>query len=552
LLPATTLAMVRVKDTPLLVSRFRETGVGRIFQDPQMKPLVAQIYGSVQDAWNPVEERVGLPLSEVLGIPQGEICIALVAVEDQKPGLVAFVDAGDRLLQVRTLLDRGEGLIRDRGGSKSTEPVGDFEVAVYRSPSGATFYLIERDSTLCVAASQEIMQFVLTAWSEGTGETLADNDRFNAIMSRCAGAVDDPPHITWFVDPIEGVRRLARGSFAATGLALLPVLGFDGIEGVGGSMTYATGEFDEVQHLHILLSSPRTGVLEAIALSSGESMPEVWVSPDCVSYTTLHWDLHQTYKVAAGLYNSLVGEGALEQEFRTRISDPLGADFETEILPALDGRATFVQWVEKPVRINSITTLVGFKLRNPDAFQAILDKIVQKHANLEKQRFGRASYWTLRGPNRPVRENAPSLRQPQLCLGIVGNYLLISDSAAAFEEAVLTASDTSRGLANSLDFKLIASKIKRQPGGDAPGLVQFLRSEERLRFWYDFATSDESQRRLTQRGENSDFFRSVDQAFKDNPLPPFSVLAQYLAPGGGMMTSDETGLHYSTFTLKRE
>jgi hypothetical protein len=30
------------------------------------------------------------------------------------------------------------------------------------------------------------------------------------------------------------------------------------------------------------------------------------------------------------------------------------------------------------------------------------------------------------------------------------------------------------------------------------------------------------------------------------------VLAQYLAPGGAMLVSDEMGLHYMSFTLKRQ
>jgi hypothetical protein len=57
---------------------------------------------------------------------------------------------------------------------------------------------------------------------------------------------------------------------------------------------------------------------------------------------------------------------------------------------------------------------------------------------------------------------------------------------------------------------------------------------------------------LAEQGANNPLFKSLDQALKDNPLPPFSVLAQYLSPGGGMMVNDETGIHYSTFTLKRE
>ena len=45
---------------------------------------------------------------------------------------------------------------------------------------------------------------------------------------------------------------------------------------------------------------------------------------------------------------------------------------------------------------------------------------------------------------------------------------------------------------------------------------------------------------------------ALDQALRDNPLPPFEVIAEYMAPGGGMLVSDPTGIHYMTFGLKRQ
>jgi hypothetical protein len=83
-------------------------------------------------------------------------------------------------------------------------------------------------------------------------------------------------------------------------------------------------------------------------------------------------------------------------------------------------------------------------------------------------------------------------------------------------------------------------------------MVQFSRPEEGLRFWYDLATSENTKQRLAGGAENNRYLRSLDQALKDNPLPPFAVLAKYMAPGGGMMVNDETGIHYSTFTLRRK
>ena len=549
LLPVETIAILRIADTPQLIERFRQTSLGKIGRDESVKPLVSNLYGSLKEAWGQIEEQVGLPLDQVLGIPQGEVCVALVAPPEQRPGVVFFLDVKDRMAQVKKLLASGETFLQDNGGTRITEQIENQEVAIYSGRGNTQFYLIERDGSIVIATTKELARSVLIAWNGGAEKSLADNDKYNAVMSRCAGSVTDPPQVTFFVDPIEGVKAFARGSFAATGLALLPVLGLDGLKGVGGSMTFATGEFDEVQHFHLLLDNPRAGVIEAIAMKSGDSTPEVWVPSDVVSYTTLHWDFQRTFNVSAKLYNGLMEENALQNEVKRRISDRLGVDFEKEILPLMAGRVTFSQWVEKPVRINSITTIFGIKVKDPKAVQPVLDQVVARFGqNLEKQRFGSVSYWSIKVPQR--QQDRPNLRQPSPCFGVIGDCLVFSDSMGAFRECVLTSSDLSRGLANSLDYKLIASKIKRQPGGDAPGMVQFSRPEEGMRFWYDLATADTTKQALASQAEDNRFFGSLDKALKDTPLPPFAVIAQYLAPGGGMMVNDETGLHYSSFTLK--
>ena len=43
----------------------------------------------------------------------------------------------------------------------------------------------------------------------GLEKTLADNDKYNTVMSRCLGSGDEQPHVSWYVDPIALVRRLA-------------------------------------------------------------------------------------------------------------------------------------------------------------------------------------------------------------------------------------------------------------------------------------------------------------------------------------------------------
>jgi hypothetical protein len=73
-----------------------------------------------------------------------------------------------------------------------------------------------------------------------------------------------------------------------------------------------------------------------------------------------------------------------------------------------------------------------------------------------------------------------------------------------------------------------------------------------MRFMYDLVTSDEARDRLSEAAADNDFLSGVDRAIRDNPLPPFAVLQQFLAPAGGMITDDETGIHYMGFALRRE
>jgi hypothetical protein len=555
LMPGSTLAVVRIVDMPLLAERFNQTALGRIGHDPQMKPLIGSLYRSAQDAFKQVEGQVGLPLDQLLKIPQGEVCVGFVASRDpeQEAGFIVVIDTKDQVTQARKLLAAAEELARRNGGGRSADKFGEHDVMVYSGLGKGRVFGVERDGSFIFATNKPLMETVLANLSgAGLERTLADSDKYQTVMSRCSGG-GDRPHITFFVDPIELIRRLASDSLAATGLALFPVLGLDGLQAVGGTMTFASGEFDQVQHFHVLLDNPRLGVIDAVALSSGDTTPEPWVPGDSISYSTIHWDLRHTLNVSARLYNGIMGDEALERELRNRISEPLGVDFEKEIVPQVTGRVSHAQWVEKPVRINSITTMVGVQLKDADAFKPTLDKFVRRLGDrVERSQYGTVTYWTVKGGQRGGRELGPNLRVPQPCFGLVGDYLVMTDSLKAFQEAVTSQTNPENSLTSSLDFKLITSKIKQQRGGDAPGAVMFQRPEEGLRFWYDLASAENTKKSLADRADRNRFFGSLNQALSQNPLPPFAVLAEYMAPAGGMIVNDETGIHYMTFTLKRQ
>ena len=111
---------------------------------------------------------------------------------------------------------------------------------------------------------------------------------------------------------------------------------------------------------------------------------------------------------------------------------------------------------------------------------------------------------------------------------------------------------SSGSLATELDFKLIGSKIRRQKGGNKPTMISFQRPELQLQSIYEIARGDALKNQLSNIAETDPFVERLNKIVQDNPLPPFSVVSQFMAPAGALVTDDETGLHYMAFSIRRK
>jgi hypothetical protein len=555
LLPESTVGFLRVTNAPELKRQFADTSIGRILKDEEVQPFVGHLYESVLEAYKRIEANVGASLEELTNLMQGELCLALVASDSGQPAIVLLVDVGDQIPIADALLQRLDDVLVGRGVARTTTEVGDFELLTYRGQGDQReLNLFVLDETVVFTTSGMLAEEILSV-REGSGDdrTLADNRKFATIMNRSRGSREERPQITWFVDPIELFTKMARGNLSGqAGLATLKGLGGDGLKAAGGSVFLGTSDFELVGQSHVLLATPREGVIRMVAFGEGDLEPEPWVPVDVASYLSLHWDVDQTFDELVRLYEVFRGEGAWQTEIMGRVAQRLAVEPEEELLAAIDGRISIASWIEKPARINSQATLVGVRLTDADAFAKTLAKVIEQFPQrVEAATHGSATYYRVsieRGRRNNLDESIA--RRPQPCVGIVGDYLLLTDSEKLFQEAVATKNDATRSLASELDFKLIHNKIKRQLGARQPAMIAFQRPEEGFRLMYDLATSPDMQGRL---GEfENPVARALSSALDDQPLPAFSVLAKYLAPSGAMLIQDETGLHYTSFSLRRE
>ena len=216
LLPQTTLAYVRIANCSEFIERMKETSIGKIARDEEIRPLLEQLYGDALDAFSDVEEDIGISLDDLLKLPQGEACLALVSSETGTPMLTLMIEVGDQMPEAEKLLEKMEDGIVGDGGTKATETVGATELATYSKPGDDPFTLFTREGMVVMCTSSILAKQLIDVWDEtapGNFRSLADNRKFTAIMKRSAGNKGARPQMSWYADPIAMVESFGRASF---------------------------------------------------------------------------------------------------------------------------------------------------------------------------------------------------------------------------------------------------------------------------------------------------------------------------------------------------
>jgi hypothetical protein len=582
LFPKDTAALVRIPNAPELYERFMNTSIGHLSRDEKIGPLFAELYGSATELFKQhVEEHAGVSLEELLSLPQGEVAFGVVTPEGVRPVFVWLVDTGEKAEAANKLLEKAKEALEKEGFAKTTEKIEelDLELTVYdiREDAIPQLVLFERDSTFVATTDVEMAKSLLARWTNPTGkplpDSLAKNERYAAIMKRCRGEGGKQPHLTFFVDPMTILKSAAVGNIEMTlGLAILPQLGLDGFSGVGGSITFDADPYDYISHFHILIENPRAGVMKALALSSGDIAPPAWVPADITAFTCGHWDFQTTFDQVAKLVDSFQGEGRTAESVQNFMDEQWqGMNFQTDILDQLTGRVMHVAWMESPATLASQKWCLAAEIKDPESAQKWFTKIFEKHkTETDILTIGKVTYYqprmarelaereprdldeedegARRRRQRQRRITGPSFPVP--CLAIVDNYVLFT-SEPFLKKIVLAKDDPSaESLADSLEYKLVASRFERVAPGMKPGLITYTQPEQGMRWVYDFVTSEDTMGLLDDPDAPEPVVRLRD-ALEKHPLPPFEVIKKYLAPTGGVMINEPTGFHYTGFGLRR-
>ncbi|QGJ71235.1 Hypothetical protein PBC10988_29390 [Planctomycetales bacterium 10988] len=586
------IAFVQVPSVPILIDRFQETSLGMMLKDPLLAPYFEEASSTIDSLTTPLEEILGLSWQQIVEIPQGELVLAVVPMEGKEPVLVGWIDCGEQAPRMRLLVEKGmEFLKQQNAGEAYSEPFGGSTLHVFAPRSGGSyvrqmeFSYLFRDSKLVFATQKDPLVKVLDLMDgrlpdTDAARTLSELSSFQTIMRRCHAYENDPPQLLAYADPIRIFEAFsARNPQLGLTLALLPVLGLDGISGVGLSHSMSTEDFDSETHLHLLLDTPRTGAVDVLSLSSGDATPEDWVPSEATSYVTYFLDTLTTYEKLRDVVDSFQGEGGFDGMIQTRLQS-IDLGWQEEVLPLVGDRLSTAQVVfpaELEIPFPQVQ-IFGLHVRDTIKAQALLQRVIDSGAagEFEKKNVGQFIYYQKERRNDQNLEEAIAAdrelgldpeqaeqrarnRERQfrmqnafsLNLAVVGDQFLLSGHPYPMELALQTMAGFSKPLNDDLGFKIIARRVDRILGSRKPAVVAYERPDNTLKGVYQRFQMADFQEDMARNAEKNPYAQNWNETLQNYPLPSFEQFESYFAPSGGILTDEETGLHYMIFSLKR-
>lgn len=613
-LPKTTKGFFSVPDVAALRDSWNETQIGRMMNDPVMKPFVDDLREQLKRKISSTQVRLGLSIDDLKGIYGGELTMALVQPDNDagQHATVLIVDVTGHLEQVEELLKKIDQNLTEQGAARRTEQLGDHEATVFTmpkkredSPTVETFYVLHNE-TLIVCDHQATCEQLIVRLDGGEGETLADLEAFRATMSRIGqDSGDMTPHIRWFLAPFGYAEalRASSGGRKRKGPDLLKVLpnqGFDAIKGIGGYVFFSTGE-QEVMHRTMVYAPAKSDSgdaadgrfrLAARMLefpNTNTLVPQDFVSRDLGSYFTFNWKMKEAFEHSKTLVNELLGGGEeddLMEEIIVGLAkdkDGPQVDLRTDLVAHFAERASMITDCRRPITPESERLMFAIELTDADAVRATIDKAFDADPDAEKRVFEEHVIWEIikddqaieveelqieggfdefdpfgeaNVPNAPPAESEEKIL-PNSAITVANGHLIVASHVDFIVEMLQRPVGTDL-LSDAADYQQITDALAKI-GADESSFRFFARTDETYRPTYELIRQGKMPQSKTLLGKLLNELLGPDekgilreQQIDGTKMPDFDAVRRYLGPSGMFVRSEENGWYMGGCLLSKD
>lgn len=588
LLPDSTKAYLSVPSVSTLEEHFEATSLGRLLQDPVLKPFADDLRRQFEAQLTATRDQIGLTLNDFDGAVSAEVALGVVQAADGKPSVTILADVEGREAKAEELRVRLDGNLVESGAAKSQQTIEGVQLAIYdlppkgeRTETLRIIYFLDR-GLLCITGHIEVAQGILQRLHGKKQPNLAGVERFRKVMDRVqADASGASPDVRWFVDPI-GLAEVIRAydPDVRRNPDLLKVLknqGFMAVQGVGGHVFLATGSHELLHRTFVLAPPPYELAMRMLSFPSAtEFTPQAWVPRDVVSYSSFHWDMQNAFDKFGTLFDEVVGEGEtglwddVLESVKTDPNGP-GIDIRADLVAHLGTRATLITDTRLPISGTSRRRLFAAETTNEALLAANVARSMKGDPSVRERSFQGYTIFEIQAqPDSELptvelqaAEGAHEIGgggatgAPNAAVAVAHGHLFVSSHVDLLEK-ILSEPEARTSLVNDPDYRLVTEQLQKLTGAETCA-QSFLRLDDHFQVTYELFRGNNLP------GADTPIALVLDAAIEEAPegelrkpkvdgskLPDYQIIRRYLGPTGLSVRNDPQGWYVIGFALRKD
>jgi len=429
-IPGRVLASLTIHDATASAQRCRESHSRRF--GSVCERFLAGLEERQTDISTRLKRDIGISLEEFRELELGQITFASIKVPNERLAAVALLDFEQRPLMDRVVTRLYEGII-ETGFKRSERTVDQTTITEFRREyPQREFAVCIHDNTLCLATNPGAMTQMLREWNTRSADTMPA-PAYADILAHCH-TDDRNPVLTWFVNPIALLTEVTLmeepdgSEFPQFFLSMIPRLGLDKLKGIGGTFDIGGEECASIARTQFVIEKPRSGLLNMLSLQSDDLRPPAWMLQETPSYLAFHWDLEKFFEGTGQVLAILEGENALNEYLQRMSLLQGGLDLKRDIADRLTGRVTMT----RPVVDGKQRWLLALQVRDPQQIAELIRESAPASSALDGDKSVQEN-----DSVRICRRNEFGM---DVCLALIGDSLLITDSEPAIQRTIAAAS----------------------------------------------------------------------------------------------------------------
>ncbi len=525
-----------------LKAKWQKSLLGQLRKEKALAAFWRDVEAQLDKLSDEVKTQLGVTLSDLLAIPDGEVAVAVVQPPEAKLGVVALLDFGDSRQTVDKLLEKAEKALADQGAERKVEEAEGTRMIVYKlggggdagadDPAERKFAYFVKGSHLVVGNDVPVLKSVVARWDGQHEKTFAGNQTYRTIIDHCRGE-GAKPVLTWYVNPV-GLATAAVTSFgqgnlqAQLMLAILPTLGLTKLKAIGGTFDMAAGDYDSISRTLAYVDLPTSGILKALQFPATEQSPPKWVASSASTYVGFNWDVAGAYAAVEALVDVFKGPGTFNKLIEGMAEDPTGPKLhpKKDVIDQLTGRIHLVFDQPKNDDPQGERFLVALAVKDAAKMTDVLASVAKTPGFPGKPREFQGQTFYEMPTGGALGEDAAATGG----VAVINGHLMVANDVALLEQ-IVRPDKNRQPLAESPEYRRLAAHYPKKVS-----VLSFQKQKRRLKSYYGLLRSGTAGVEVT----GIDFTK----------LPPFETIQKYLPATGGYVLPDQQGALYVSFSLR--